>query len=49
MTVTKRKFLAVSLREDLYEQAKAVAEARDIRVTSWVREVVVAELKRLSE
>ena len=48
MAETKRKFLAVSLREDLYEQAKAVAEARDIRVTAWVRELVMAELKRLS-
>lgn len=47
MTVTKRKFLAVTMKPELYEQAKAVAKARDIRVTAWVREVVLAELKRL--
>ena len=31
MTATKRKFLAVTMRPELYEQAKAVAEARDAR------------------
>ena len=47
MTATKRKFMAVTMKPELYEQAKAVAEARDLRVTAWVREVVEAELKRL--
>ena len=49
MTATKRKFMAVTMKPELYEQAKAVAESRDLRVTAWVREVVEAELKRLSE
>lgn len=48
MAETKRKFIAVSLREDFYERAKAVAEERDVRVTAWVRELIMAELKRLS-
>ena len=49
MAATKRKFMAVTMKPELYEQAKAVAAARDLRVTAWVREVVEAELKRLSE
>lgn len=48
MTATKRKFLAVTMKPELYERAKAIAEARDVRVTAWVREVVEAELRRLN-
>ena len=48
MAATKRKLMAVTMRLDLYEQAKAAAAARDIPVTAWVREVVEAELNQLS-
>lgn len=47
MAATKRKFMAVTMKSELYEQAKAAAKARDIPVTAWVREVIEAELQRL--
>jgi len=47
MAATKRKFMAVTMVPELYEQAKAEAAKRDLRVTAWVREVVEAELTRL--
>ncbi len=47
MTATKRKFMAVTMKPELYAAAQAVAAERDLRVTAWVREVVEAELKRL--
>jgi hypothetical protein len=43
----KRHFLAVTMRPDLYEAAKAAAAKHDMPVTAWVRQVVVAELERL--
>ena len=46
MTATKRKLMAVTMKLDLYNQAVAAAAERDIPVTAWVREVVVAELER---
>ena len=46
-TDTKRHFLAVTMRPDLYEAAKAAASTHDMPVTAWVRQVVVAELERL--
>ena len=46
MAATKRKFLAVTMKPELYEEVQAAAAARDIPVTAWVREVVEAELKR---
>ena len=48
MTATKRKLMAVTMKFELYEQAKAAAKARDIPVTAWVREVVEAELRKSS-
>jgi len=48
MAATKRKFMAVTMKPELFEQVKAIAAAQDKRVTSWVREVVEAELRRLS-
>lgn len=47
MAATKRKFMAVTMKPELYAKAQAVAAKRDLRVTSWVREVVEAELKKL--
>ena len=47
MPKTKRTFMAVTMKPELYEKAKAFAESRDIRVTSWVRQLVEAELERL--
>ena len=46
MAATKRKFMAVTMKPELYEQAQAAAAERDIPVTAWVREVVEAELKK---
>ena len=49
MAVTKRKLMAVTIKPELYEKAKAFAESRDIRVTSWVRQLVEAELEKLED
>ena len=46
MAATKRKFLAVTMKPELYTQAQAAAAERDIPVTAWVREVVEAELRK---
>ena len=46
MAATKRKFMAVTMVPELYARAAAAAAARDIPVTAWVREVVIAELER---
>ena len=46
MAATKRKFMAVTMKPELYAQAQAAAAERDMPVTAWVREVVVAHLKR---
>ena len=48
MAATKRKFIAVTLKPDLHERVKAIAEARDIPITALIRELIEAELKRLS-
>lgn len=41
----KRKMLAVTMRPELFEAAKAAAEARDMPVTAWVRECVMERLQ----
>ena len=46
MTANKRKFMAVTMKPELYAQAKAAAKERDITVTAWVREIVEAELRK---
>ena len=46
MATTKRKFMAVTMIPELYDRVKAAAAERDIPVTAWVREVVIAELER---
>jgi predicted HicB family RNase H-like nuclease len=46
MAATKRKFMAVTMLPELYARAVAAAAERDMPVTAWVREVVIAELKR---
>ena len=46
MTATKRKFMAVTMLPELYARAQEAAAKRDMPVTAWVREVVVAELNR---
>jgi predicted HicB family RNase H-like nuclease len=47
MATTKRKFMAVTMVPELYARAVAAAAKRDIPVTAWVREVVIAELERM--
>ena len=46
MAATERKFMAVTMKPELYAKARAAAAERDIPVTAWVREVVEAELRR---
>ena len=46
MAATKRKFMAVTMIPELYARAQAAAAERDIPVTAWVSEVVIAELER---
>ena len=46
MAATKRKFLAVTMKPELYQEVRDLAADRDISATAWVREVVVAELVR---
>ena len=46
MAATKRKFMAVTMIPELYVKAQEAAAKRDIPVTAWVREVVIAELNR---
>lgn len=45
-TYKKRHFLAVTMPEDLYLQAKEAAADDELKVTSWVRKVVVAALEQ---
>ena len=47
MAATKRKFMAVTMKPELYDQAQAAAAERDLRVTAWVREVVEEKLRSL--
>lgn len=47
MAATKRKFMAVTMKPELYAKAKAAAAERDLRVTAWVREVVEEKLRSL--
>ena len=47
MTATKRKFLAVTMKPDLYTKARAAAAERDMPVTAWVRQVVEHHLKQV--
>ena len=42
---SKRKFMAVTMKPDLYAQAQAAAAKRDIPLTAWVREVVEEKLR----
>lgn len=49
MAETKRKFMAVTMKPELYAKAQEAAAERDIPVTAWVREVVEAELRRRFE
>ena len=46
MAATKRKFMVVTMIPELYARAQAAAAERDIPVTAWVREIVIAELER---
>ena len=46
MKATKRKFLAVTMKPELYARARAAAAERDMPVTAWVRQVVELFLKQ---
>lgn len=41
---TKRKFLAVTMKPELYLKAQEAAAKRDLPVTAWVRELVLEKL-----
>jgi len=47
MAATKRKFMAVTMKPELYAKAQSAAAERDLRVTAWVREVVEEKLRSL--
>lgn len=47
MKTYSRRLLSVTMREDLYQEAKRAAASTDTPVTAWVRQLVVAELDRL--
>lgn len=47
MAATKRKFLAVTMKDDLYQKVRKAAFDRDIPATAWVRELIEKELKAL--
>ena len=47
MATTKRKFMAVTMKPELYNKAQVAAADRDIPVTAWVREVVEEKLNSL--
>ena len=46
---TKRKFVAVTMKPDIHARVKAVAAARDMPVTAWIREVIKTEIDRIDE
>ena len=45
MTTTKRKFVAVTVKPELYEKCKICAKACDMPVTAWVRQVIIEKLQ----
>ena len=47
MAQTKRKLLAVTMKDDLYQKVRKAAFDRDIPATAWVREVIEKELEAL--
>ena len=49
MAATKRKFMAVTMKPELYAKAQAAAAERDLRVTAWVREVVEEKLQTIPD
>ena len=49
MKATKRKFMAVTMKPELYAKAQAAAAKRDLRVTAWVREVVEEKLQTIPD
>lgn len=42
-----RHLLSVTMRPELFAEAKQAAARCDVPVTAWVRQVVVAELERM--
>jgi hypothetical protein len=46
MATTKRKFLAVTMKPDLFAAAHREAAKEDMPVTAWVRRVVMLHLKQ---
>nr|ADD96379.1 hypothetical protein [uncultured organism MedDCM-OCT-S09-C20] len=49
MNATQRKQLNIGLRPDHFDAAAAEAQKSDTSLTAWVRQLILAELKRLSE
>ena len=47
LMVRKRKLLAVTMKEELYQKVRKAAFDRDIPATAWVREVIEKELSTL--
>jgi predicted HicB family RNase H-like nuclease len=49
MNAIKRKQLNIGLRPDHFDAATAEAKKTDTSLTAWVRQLILAELKRLSK
>ena len=49
MKATERKQLNIGLRPDHFDAAAAEAKKTDTSLTAWVRQLILAELKRLSK
>lgn len=47
MTKTKRRFLTVTMKPELYEKVQAAAADRDVPMTAWVRELVETEFRQV--
>ena len=47
MKATERKQLNIGLRPDHFDAAAAAAKKTDTSMTAWVRQLILAELKRL--
>ena len=49
MTVTERKFMAVTMKPEMHARVKAIAAAREMPITAWIREVIRTEINRIEE
>ena len=46
---TERKFVAVTMKPEMHARVKAIAAAKDMPVTAWIRTVIKIEIDRIDE